>query len=694
MDLFSIIQRELDAKTTQLYKIREYLFDKGLLVEYGTQNSDESFQTLFALARNFDIEIANGKQYACMEHLSFVGDRIGKDVPEPFYKGFPESVRELSYDQLLFDQLIHYYRTYGMGDFSTAGESIFERDFKRVVFDEKTEPKKFTILNYDQTKATCLNIVNDLTASSRPLNERQYDFIKSCIIYYDFEITTCACKDTAIRLLIDFGDYRYADFITLFDVIRLVEELNYRLYGNPDVKRLSLINKHRKLIAQILDLKLQGDCDYRDCFEKQAVWCGLLHHIHYKPKTSIGEKFVHAMRNEKNQSVYSVFEKKLNDGLPVQAAELLIKEKGQGAFLRNVNYILSRCNDEQIEKIISLCATDNVIILLQLYIYYSNYYKNATRYFKFVKFNKLKVHAETEDEVKKRKSFLSVSVVLKMKNVIEQNLKRTLKNRLGKVYIDPKMKKIALPLQESASMGGLGALPKGSKIEIEKGKKIRAFTYWEKVDDIDLSVIGLSESGDSLEFSWRTMSKRQSDCITYSGDQTSGFYGGSEYFDVNVEKFAKRYPEIRYLVFCDNVFSCNTFNNVVCRGGYMLRDLNDTGEVFEPKTVKTSFAVNCKDTAAYLFAIDLKTNEFIWLNLGKSSGEHIAAQESHEFLFDYMNVTESVNVYTFFEMLATKIVDLPNDADVVVSDEEFDKREDQIQIRSNDFEKMLKIMND
>ena len=139
----------------------------------------------------------------------------------------------------------------------------------------------------------------------------------------------------------------------------------------------------------------------------------------------------------------------------------------------------------------------------------------------------------------------------------------------------------------------------------------RSFTYWEKVDDIDLSAIGLREDGSYQEFSWRTMFDRTGDGIVYSGDQTSGYDGGSEYFDVDPVLFRKRYPSVRYLVFCDNVFSGVPFSSCICRAGYMIRDRIDSGEVFEPKTVQSSFAANGQSTFCYLFALDLDANDFI-----------------------------------------------------------------------------------
>ena len=277
--------------------------------------------------------------------------------------------------------------------------------------------------------------------------------------------------------------------------------------------------------------------------------------------------------------------------------------------------------------------------------------------------------------------------------IMREKLNKLLDGRLGKVYISPDMYNIAVPLQESTSNGGYGVLPKGSRIHIEEGKKIRAFTYWEKVNDIDLGVIGFTEDGKQKEFSWRTMFSNQSPAITFSGDQTSGYKGGSEYFDVDVELFKEENPEIKYLVFCDNVFSGTYFANCLCRAGYMLRDIQDSGEVFEPKTVKSSFVVNCESTFAYLFGIDLEKNDFVWLNASQDSNAIIAGNTQMSFLIDYFKSTSVLNVGSLFEILATEVVKSAEDADVLVTDEELETREGVEVIRPYDFEKIAALIS-
>ena len=126
----------------------------------------------------------------------------------------------------------------------------------------------------------------------------------------------------------------------------------------------------------------------------------------------------------------------------------------------------------------------------------------------------------------------------------------------------------------------------------------------------------------------------------------------------------------------------------------MLRDWDDSGQVYEPKTVKSSYLVNCESTFAYLFGIDLFTNELIWLNVAKNSKSRVAGDTNLSFLTDYFHLTDVMNMYDFFSMMAEKIVDDPMEADVVVTDCEIESVEEAEIIREYEFEKIRVLMED
>ena len=126
----------------------------------------------------------------------------------------------------------------------------------------------------------------------------------------------------------------------------------------------------------------------------------------------------------------------------------------------------------------------------------------------------------------------------------------------------------------------------------------------------------------------------------------------------------------------------------------MIRELNDSGQVFEPKTVASSYIINSDSTYAYLFGLDLDTNDLIWLNMNKDSYDAVAGESPFGFLIDYFYVTDTMNVKSFFEMMATELVTDISQADVVVSDKvnEADLKSGVKLIHSYDFEKITALM--
>lgn len=676
----------------EIYK--DYLFEKHILVSDGETEEKHVFETLFAMAHFFGVKITKGRELVRCEMVKELSKRFGENVPEPFYRGFPQSVRDLSAEELLFDQLIHYFNTYGLGSFDEPGHSVFEKDFERAAFQEDTEVQEFVIQTEEEAEDAVRTIVNDLLSGSRPLNERQYTLVLTFICDHMESIPDIVSKNTCVRLLIDTKNLSLADSLNLSDVMKIVDELNYRYYHNENPKKLNFKNQDRKFLTALLDRMFRsGKCDIRTCYEKKQLWNGFLHHIHYQPQNEEAEIFVHAMRTKGNESVYSEFEKLMQENRCQQAAELLREKKGTSALLRNVDYIISRMNKEEGQRFCMEFPEDcSTLILLQLLFRYEGKQRKDGRIFKFTQHNLMKVHYETPEESEKCQSRLTEEQVKEVGKMIRSKLSEKLRNRLGKVYIEPSMKNYTLPLAENTSQGGFGVLSKGSRIPIEEGKKLRAFTYWEKVNDIDLSVFALTEDGNRREFSWRTMSRHQSGAITYSGDETSGYLGGSEYFDINLPEFKARYSEYRYLIFCDNVYSGKNFNECFCKAGYMLRDWEDSGQVYEPKTVKSAYRINCESTFAYLFGIDLLTNEFIWLNIAKDGNSRVAGDTTLSFLTDYFHLTEIINMYDFFSMMAEKIVDDPMEAEVIVTDHEIECTVEAEIIREYDFEKIRALM--
>ena len=678
----------------------DYLFQKQILVRRDGEEEQHVFETLYALANLFNVSIGKNKAFAQNWMIAYVSERLGEDVPQPFYVGFPESVRALSPDERLFDQMVHYATTYGLGDFSNPGHSLLEEQFERTAFKEKTEVKVFEIMKEAEAVKLLAQLVDSLLASSRPLSIQQFEVVSAFLKIYAYPISRCGSKNTAVRLMVSLNDLRFTKFLALSDVMKLLDEICYAHYNNENLRKINLKNQDRKFLTKVLDEIFAGSrMDLENCYEKKALWCGLLHHLHYQPKCDDAREFLAAMRGKENASAYSAFEAAMAGGNVMGAARILKEKKGTGAVLRNLNYLVSRMeNPKDLPALLEELDTKNNVMLMQLLVNYRAEARKETQLPRTIQFTRhciLRVHAETPEEELRRKSQISRETAETIAKFAEEKLRMNLKNKLGKVYVDPAMGKMALPLQETTAQGGLGVLAKGSRLPLPEGKKIRAFTYWEKVNDIDLSVIGIDRDQNQYEFSWRTMAGKTSDAILYSGDETSGYHGGSEFFDVDLEKVREWYPALRHLIFCNNVFTGSNFDKCYCTAGYMMRDQEDSGEIFEPKTVQSSFRVNCPSTFAYLFGIDLVTNEFVWLNVSRSGTVTVAGTTNLSFLEKYFRLTESLSIRSFFEMMATELVEDPAEADVIVSNraEDAKKGRGAEVIHAYDFERLLELMN-
>ncbi len=669
---------------------KKYLFNAHILVNE-TGPDPHVFETVFSLANLLGIRLTAGAELASPEMIHFAEEQLGANVPDPFYRSFPAGVRELTPDQLLFDQMVHYSITYGFGDFSRPGHSVWETDFERLAFKENAEIRDFVVVTAEEAQKRIRESVKALCASTRPLDAQKFDLVRQYIEDHGKESLSFASQDLKIRLLIARRDLAFADGLHLNDVLKLTERIWFEEYGNDKPKKLNLKNKDRKFLSSLIKDRLAAAENFIDCYERQARWAGLLHHLHFRPEGEKEEVFCEAMRQGKNLSVWSGYEERLAAGEADAAAAYLGKGKGSGAVIRQMNTLLSRGAD--IAALAPHLKSCGSVLLIQLLMQYASYRAFDRRIFTFTRFNLLRSHTETEEEQKRRRSYVPEAVRTQLTGFIRDELKRRWQGKLGKVFADEDMKRIALPVSESTSQGGFGVLPRGSRLPLPEGKKIRAFTYWEQADDIDLSVIGLDEEDRQIEFSWRTMADNQSEALTFSGDETSGFKGGSEYFDIDLELFRKKYPSVEYLIFCDNVFTYGMrFADCVCRAGFMMRDTEDSGAIFEPKTVASSYTVNCMSSFAYLFGLDLKKNEFVWLNSAVHSREQVAGETDLSLLKQLFSAAETISVYDMVCLQASALTDDPAEADTVVSDRDLPLKDGALKIRSCDTDLLLQRM--
>ncbi|MEU9476122.1 hypothetical protein [Streptomyces sp. NPDC048191] len=150
------------------------------------------------------------------------------------------------------------------------------------------------------------------------------------------------------------------------------------------------------------------------------------------------------------------------------------------------------------------------------------------------------------------------------------------------LLIDPDVLDVALPLSGKATTSGLGVLPRGSVSPVD-GELLRFFVYWkqtERTTDYDLSALLLN--AEYATVSWLSYTNLRAAEGEHSGDITDAPEGASEF--INLRLGAVRgscvVPQV-------NIFSGEGFEEVEeSFFGFMLRESEQKGRPFEPRTVR------------------------------------------------------------------------------------------------------------
>ncbi len=152
----------------------------------------------------------------------------------------------------------------------------------------------------------------------------------------------------------------------------------------------------------------------------------------------------------------------------------------------------------------------------------------------------------------------------------------------GHLLIDPDVLDVALPLSGRATAAGFGVLPRGSLSPVD-GELLRFFVHWKQTKeptDFDLSALMLDSGHETV--GWLSYTALTGVEGEHSGDITDAPDGASEFINLRLGAVRGTYivPQV-------NIFSGEGFEEVdESFFGFMLRDGDQLGRPFEPRTVR------------------------------------------------------------------------------------------------------------
>ncbi len=658
---------------------REKLFAANTIV--ALDPPQDMSAVYLALLGNFGIKMADDKSFSFLSPsvLRDVEQRIGKPLGEPFYRSFPESVKKLSAEEQIIDRLLHYSQTYGEGNFDERHFSVFEEECAIIPFREKTEKKVFAVVD-EKTAFKQLFAMADRMLCGRHLNDPDMEFLLTLIEACGYRPGRIDSKQVLSGLLLALRDRQGADaalsFIDGFanfsigDVLRVLgyETARNDRMGRPQFRKLNMSAAQRKFYAALIE-HAAAHCtkeEIVDCVEKRADWKGFLHHLHFKAASSRSRLLVRSIFDDSVKSVYSEVERLFASGGFPASAKTLREKKGATVLLRHLKRYLAATEDRPAEReaILKLALDGSEPVVKMQFALSLSAPDIGGHFFLYDHYGRTIAYRDQRAARPQIGPRCRAEIVDRIRRDVEQQLAKTDK----KYYIADAAKDIALPLWADAQ-SGMGVMPTGSRIGIPEGKIIRTFVYWEKEPDLDLSGILVSRTKPSEEFSWRIGREAGETGIAFSGDVTDGVNGGAEYFDIDPDIVAEKFPDHSYLIFSVNNYSFeyDSFADFPVRAGFMMRDALSSGEIFEPSSVESSFELTTRGRMAVMFAVDIRERRMVWINRPLEGGA-IAAMRPVDVFFGYIDAADLFNLKWFFESIAGGIVSDPKDADVIVSD--------------------------
>ena len=594
-----------------------------------------AYLNAFLLA-NFGI-VVDKPELLTKEMVKDISDVYKLEVPASYFKN-PQDTKFYTADELLVEQCLSYFFAYGAED---SHVHIFDKELPEYPVGEEIKLREFKILIPEEAACELINITKAYAAYKRPWNlDEQHEFmalyLEGC---YNFTEMPVLCGDNAVFMLdtsTDFGQFLFKKDVVKLSIAKAGEQ-----------KELTLDPDTRRLIKAILPL-------VKDCpmSKKQAKYFNKLVQI-----TGVNVK------NASNAaSPNKLALDKLDAGDVLGAAEIFAKS---GSLLeRNLKFLISRANPVEAVKVLDMLSDKNPAVLYQL-MSTVNADTEGARTFSFYAKNKIKTHTETEYEARWRKSRLNDATKKLVHDVCFDKIAGHYRAaaKLGKVYIDPRFYRVAMPVNTSASGKGIDVPATSTRLPIT-GTKIRSFVHWEDAFDIDSSVVLVGNNGklDTINFS-NYIYKNYNGVVRFSGDITGP--KGTEYFDLDLE--ALKDLKIKNVVFTFHGY-CSTLNDGEIYCGYQSKENFDT-RAWDPKNIELKIHVKGDKRAYVAFAIDLETMEIVVLNLMRDDSSRVVSEKDFESIKAFMDPAKlELNMGIIAEWRG-EVVDDPVKADYVFADD-------------------------
>lgn len=600
---------------------------------------------------------------------------------EPMYPNFPLQVHDIHEIELFHNAMEHYFTT-GHWRPNYTKET-------RLPLTDKINLTPIKLISDEEY----FNIFREMLSSNASLAEFDRDIIRSFVNSFEEDILTknipasipfneTRCQLVADGKLANMQSISEIPLLTATDVLRTATYLSNGDISLSTNTRFKLSKPIRRWLVRKLEPVINAD----DVFRHKEKWKRLFHclHIGAFENAPLSRELASKLRAGKLQGHNGIIEESLkNKSLNTLLPEI---SKKPGEFARRTDHLLRLFSEEDskiiLDRLSTLIADVDTRVLVQMLGHFKQRIKCQETSRDSSKITRLAIPKGQIAKVKVLKSELPAITATTLQQLIDL-ITNTLSerfaklNKLGKVWIDPELKRSPVPLQMRTASEGLKVLQRGTRLPMGEKNTLRFFVHWVG-NDIDLSACFLTtDLKFHSEVAYYALRRNRS-CSGYnaihSGDITNAPApdGACEFIDIELDSISDE--SIRYITMDVRVYAGGSFPAQQANAGWMFREkLGEKGEIFDARSVEQRISISAASYSSMVAAFDIKEREVIWLDLPGSSnqlrsGNNVASNRFNiEDLLEASLNFHQISIYDLLELHASSrgaIVTSEKDADL------------------------------
>jgi len=607
--------------------------------------NEPSFQHVSTVARNLQ-SLGFGLSSALLERLSTLPEESVVEWYEgvlptlkkmvgahrtfmPMYPNFPQQVMNASQAELFFNAMTNYYG-FMLSDMLNDPTLIILPSYEKEIrpfLDELHELRWLELgveEDFDRVFTRLLASNGSLSATDKEIaqwfaaNRNVSNLLpqvvpqKETLAFLVAKLSDPACLVPLLKSATDV--LRVAVAMSDGDV-SLAEPTKFR----------NLSKKERRYLLECLENC--GSSMTEDMLRWRERWIRLGERLHpgdYKNRFPQSLAAFDVLRNgcsyeTFNSRIEAAFVAKKSD----QAIDILIQRPGD--FARRLDHALRTLEkpDEVATAFLNVASKVSTPVLLQLWHHFLTRNDAVIRAF-FPKGNAAKVQVK-EGRLPRLQTELVQQLVNGIRDVLVDRFRRL--PSLGKVHIGENLKEQIVPFSQRSASRAIQTVSRGSSFDLPLGQTIRFFCWWKNLEkqDSDDGRVDIDLSASMFDSNWQYVADvsyynlRQGRCF-HSGDITSAPNGACEFIDMDLPFVLE--SNARYIVMSIMCFTGQSFLALPeCFGGWMMRQKPESGEIFDPRTLKDKVDITGSTRTCVPVIVDVQDRKVYWADLALKGGQ-------------------------------------------------------------------------